>query len=121
MARHSFLTGFSGKGLLLYLHDEKNLFIKKSERNQSQYYECYHVLQKAQPDYKACPVYCVIKDGECNRNGAIHSHPTNHKVEYRDMVSLNAMKETCRWLRTYIPSSAHKVSLYDIFMLEISK
>lgn len=121
MAKHSFIKGSSGKGLLLYLHDEKNLFIKKFDRNHSHYYECYHVLQRNQLDYKPCPVNCVVKEGECRRNESTHSHPTNHKILYRDMQSVNAMKETCHWLRTHCPSSAHKIPLYDIFMLEISK
>lgn len=121
MSNHTFIQGFSGKGLLLYLENEKNLFIEKSKQNRCTYYECYHVLQKSQPDYKPCPVRCVVEDGECRRNGRVHSHEMNHKIQYRDMQSLNAMKETCRWLREHCPSSAYKIPLYDIFMLEISK
>lgn len=121
MTNHSFIKGFSGKGFPLYLHDEKHLFVKKSEQNGRQYYQCYHVLRKEQSDFKPCPVYCVVKDGECHKNDAVHSHQEDHKIQYRDMQSLNAMKETCRWLRIHCPSSAHKISLYDIFMLEISK
>lgn len=121
MTLHSFEQGFSGKGLLLYLHDEKNLFVKQSARNSTEFFQCYHILQKNQPDYKPCPVYCTVAGGECHRNAAIHSHSTNHKVEYRDMLSLNAMKETCRWLKDHCPSSANKIPLQDIFLLEISK
>lgn len=121
MTNHTFIQGFRGKGLLLYVEAEKNLFVEKSKRNQTKYYECYHVMEKDQPNYVPCHVRYAVEGEECRRvNDEVHSHE-NHKVEYRDMQSLNAMKETCRWLREHCPSSAYKIPVYEIFMLEISK
>lgn len=118
---YSFIKGFNGKGSLLYLHDEKNLFVRKVKRDAYEYYECYHNLQKYEYGFEHCPVSCSIQQGELRRNEAEHSHQGNHKVYFRDLQSLNAMKETCYWLRDHCPSSAHKIPSYDIFMLEISK
>lgn len=117
---HSIVRGFKG-GDLLYLHNENILFLKHSTRGLNVYFKCYHVLQRDQPNYIHCPVMCTLIDGVCHRNNAEHSHSTNHRVEYNDLQSLNAMKETCRWLREHCPSSANKIPLHDIFMLEISK
>lgn len=121
MATFSFVKGFSGKANLLYLHDEKNLFIKKSTTNGRDYYECYNCLRKDEANYKPCHVYCTIQGDQCQRNKAVHSHSLDHRIEYRDLQSLNAMRQTCQWLRDNCPSSAYKIPLNEIFMLEISK
>lgn len=118
---YSFIKGFSGKGSLLYLHDEKNLFVRKVKRNEYEFYECYHNLRKYEFGFVHCSASCTIQQGELRRNHVGHSHPENHKVQFRDLQSLNAMKETCSWLREHCPSSAYKIPSYDIFMLEISK
>lgn len=118
---HSYIQGFSGRGYLLYLHDERNLFIKNKTTNSADYYQCYHVLLKNEPGYIPCPVTCIVNGSNCRRNSAEHSHQTDHKVQFRDMQSINAMKETCRWLHEHCPSSASKIPLHDIFLLEISK
>lgn len=118
---YSFIAGFSGRSSLLYLHDERHLFVKKVTRDQYEFYECYHNMQKNQLGFVHCSASCSILRGEIRRNGTAHSHPMDHKVDFRDLQSLNAMKETCNWLREHCPSSAHKIPSYDIFMLEIAK
>lgn len=44
MTEHSYVRNFSGKGFFLYLHYERNLFMKKSTRGGKSYYECYHAF-----------------------------------------------------------------------------
>lgn len=119
MVRHSFIRGFKGKGMLLYLHDEKTLFVKKVMRDEYEYYECYHNMQKN--SLMSCSASCSIIRGELRRNDREHCHEENHKIKYKDLLSLNAMRETCYWLREHFPPSAHKIPLYDIYMLEMSK
>lgn len=120
MADYSFIQGFGGKGMLLYLRHEKTLFVKKVTRDDYAYYECYHNMQKYK-GFKSCSASCSIIRGEFRRNQEEHCHQENHKIKYKDLLSINAMKETCYWLREHCPPSAHKIPLYDIYMLEMSK
>lgn len=118
MAYYSYIVGFKGRGYLLYSHNEKNLFVKKSEENNMERYECYQNVIAGSD--RRCPVYCMVEGDKITRNDGKHCH-ADHNVKYKDLVSLNAMRKTCVFLKENLPSSAFRISLYDIFLQEISK
>lgn len=119
MDNYSYVVGFKGKSTLLYLHDDKNLFVRKSNAGNNIQYECYHNVTNNE-NYRRCSVYCTVKEDVVKRNFERHCH-TDHSIKYKDLVSLNAMRQTCTFLKEHCPSSAHRIPLYDIFLNEISK
>lgn len=120
MANYSYVVGFKGTSKLLYSHDEKNLYTLKSGTNNiaSLQYECYHNVKKE--NYPRCQVYCTVLPNMVRRNNERHCHP-DHMVKYNDLMSLISMRNTCTLLKEHCPSSAHRISLYDIFLDVIAK
>lgn len=118
MAFYSYIVGFKGKSSLLYLHNERNLFVQKSVRNNIKQYECYE--NKIKGGSRRCPVYCSVNGDVVTRNTERHRH-TDHSIKFNDLQSLNAMRKTCVFLKEHCPSSAYRIPLYDIFLQEISK
>lgn len=113
---YSYVIGHNGRSKLLYSHGEKNLYSLKSGMKMQ--YECYHNTSKQ--NITRCPVYCKVEGNTVRRNNEQHFHPDHH-VKYNDLVSLNAMRSTCKLLKEHCPSAAHRIPLYDIFLHEISK
>lgn len=118
MTNYSYVVGFKGKSELLYSHDENNLYALKSNNELRMQYECYHNSNKE--NSPRCPVYCTVERNMVRRNNERHCH-RDHNVIYKDLLSLNAMRNTCTLLNEHCPSSAHRIPLYDIFLQEISK
>lgn len=118
MAYYSYIVGFKGKSSLLYLHDERNLFLQKSEKNDVKQYECYQ--NKIKEGGRRCLVYCSVERDVVTRNNERHCH-ADHSIKYKDLLSLNTMRKTCTFLKEHCPSSVYRIPLYDIFLQEISK
>lgn len=120
--KYRYTRGFSDrKHDLLYLEDEKYLFVRRtqSEDGQKIYYGCYDALDGP----NGCKARCTLdtKSGKCTRNDKPHNGHDNHEVTYRDMVSLNAMKDHCKYLSENFPFSAHKIPIDEIFLTEMAK
>lgn len=136
------IKGFGG-GTLYYMVKEKRLYLRKDGKNGKTYLACYDTVlskpnnnkkeknssnkRKRDKNYAQCPARCHVdeKSGECWRTEASHScrHGPHgaHDLIYRDLVSLNAMKDTCRFIAEHFPNSAHKMPIREIFLLEMSK
>lgn len=120
------IKGFNG-GTLYYLPEEKHLFLRKTSKNGMTYVVCYDTImnkQKKKQDgnMEVCKARGQLNEGaeKCWRT-AVHSHHENHDIIFRDLVSLNAMKEQCRFLAEKYPFSAHLIPISEIFLVEMSK
>lgn len=121
----SYIQGFHGS-TLLYIHEEKHLFMKTNDRNGRTEYICYEVaLSKEKYRYEEPKIKCnaraSTKQNMCKRNKVEHQQHANHELVFRDLQTLNAIKEKCRLLSEWCPSSAHKISAKEIFMIELAK
>lgn len=123
---YSYVQGFREGNDLLYLHDEKHLFVQKHNRNGQIEYTCYQQLLNQEystnvPPITECTAKSIVRDGRCRRNAVAHQDHPNHELVFADLKSLNAMKEKCRNLKEWCPNSSHKISAKEIFMVELSK
>lgn len=126
------IEGFHGS-TLVYLHDEKHLFFHTKNRNGQDEYNCYENILPAEysqsnqmNDTGKEKLRCSAKifiNGEkvCRRNKIQHKDHGNHDLTFRDLKTLHEIKEKCRFLSEWCPLSAHKISVKEIFMVELAK
>lgn len=121
------VTGFGG-GIWYYIPKEKHLFKRKDKKNGIVHLICYDSedatkMEKSNPNFKKCAARCHLREdnGLCYRTEAPHRDHEDHEITFRDLVSLNAMKERCRYLCENFPHSAHKIPIKEIFLLEMAK
>lgn len=126
MEEFCYITGFKEGSSLLYLKEEKNLFFRKNKelQNGKIHWACNASNIPAiygQPD--SCPARCTMDliKSEIYRNNAAHIHEANHEIVFRDLESLNAMKNHCRYLAANFPYSAHLIPVKEIFLSEMAK
>lgn len=115
-----YTKGFSDrKHDLLYLENEKHLIVRRVHDGTKVYYNCYDALNGS----NGCKARCTIdlKTNKCTRNYKQHNGHGNHEVTYRDMESLNEMKNHCKYLRKHFPFSATKIPIKEIFLTEMAK
>lgn len=114
-----YISGYSS-GCLLYLKSEKHLFVRKETKNNRTYWVCYDTIKSGAG---SCKSRCIVdeKTKKCNRNDTPHGAHENHELDFKDLVSLNAMKDHCRYLAQNFPYSAHKIPIKAIFMAEMIK
>lgn len=121
------INGFNG-GTLYYLPEEKHLFLRKTSTNGMAYLVCYDTIiakprKKRDSNVSVCTARCQLDERteQCLRNKSVHSDHQNHETIYRDLISLNAMKNQCRFLAEKFPYSAHLVPISEIFLIEMAK
>lgn len=117
-----YIEGFSDrKHKLLYLIGEKHLFYRKGESyvGTKAYYACYERIDGS----GSCKARCTLdlQSEQCTRNKKQHNIHENHDVIFRDMESLRAMKNHCKYLATNFPFSSHKIPINEIFLNEMAK
>lgn len=118
-----YITGFNG-GRLLYLKREKHLFTRKDIKNGTSYWICYDTIATAKNLMPgSCRARCKVDEATqvYERNNTPHTCVEDHELYFRDMESLNAMKDHCRYLATNFPYSAYKIPIKDIFLVEMTK
>lgn len=113
---------------LLYSHDEKRLYHFTNDRSGRIEYTCYdHLLRQ---EYKSsigahlkCTARAMLQNNDCMRNGIAHKcdHNHNHELAFRDLQTLNAVREKCRLLSEWCPLSASKVSAKELLAIELAK
>lgn len=128
----SYIQGFHG-GMLLYLHEEKHLFVKSHDRNGQVEFICYEetlskekykndeVATQGQQKKTKCTAKSFVRDNHCRRNKIQHQVHPDHELVYQDLQTLNAVKEKCKLLAEWCPLSSHKISSKEIFLVELSK
>lgn len=117
-----YIEGFSDrKHKLLYLIGEKHLFYRKGDSydGTKAYYACYETIDGT----GSCKARCTLdlQSEKCTRNNKPHISHESHDVTFRDMESLQAMKNHCKYLATNFPFSAHKIPISEIFLTEMAK
>lgn len=123
---HSFVSGFHS-GTLMYLHEEKHLFRKVNDRKGQEEWMCYESIlpQMYRLNELDPPTKCTAKtfriENLLRRNQIAHSHHHDHELVFRDLVSLEAMKEKCRKLAEWCPLSSYRIPAKEIFMTELAK
>lgn len=122
---YTIINGFNG-GKLYYLHQEKHLFVKKTVKNGTIYLVCYDTIERSKdkkndPNYVVCTARCHLIGGQIFRTRSDHKANEDHEIIFRDLISLNAMKDHCRYLAKHFPFSAHKIPVSEIFYVEMSK
>lgn len=123
---YCFIEGYKG-GKLLYLKDEKHLFVRKSGENGEEVFICYQtILYKGNKNKQSEHLNCTARvkldaNKICTRNKIAHTSHENHEIHFCDLETLNAIKENCQILQKIIPITAHKVSAKEIFLQEMAK
>lgn len=125
------VPGFNG-GLLYYVPDKKHFNVREKEcDNGNMYLICHdqmeykNEMRKSEKNRKkeviSCSGRCFMNriTGEMRLTGG-HSHK-DHELMYKDLISLNAMKNKCRFIAENFPLSAHKMSIREIFLMEMVK
>lgn len=116
------IQGFQS-GALYYVPSEKHLYVRKSSRNGNVYLACYNTIisKNEKNNNESCSARCHVKLNTCVRTGTPHTKHVDHEIIYNDLVSLNAMKNTCRLLAENFPISAKKISIKEIYLMEMSR
>lgn len=121
------IKGFRG-GNLYYVQEDGHLFIRKTLKSGKMYLACYDTIrtkkQKIEdPDFKECQARCSIDSatGVFWRNLTCHRDHDTHELIYRDLQSLNSMKDQVRYLAANFPFSARRIPIKEIFLTEMAK
>lgn len=126
MSDHTLIQGFHDGHPLLYLHGEKHLFYRSNERSGHVEYSCY---EKSRPDrYKnnkeanvKCTARVFLDNGRVYRNQIRHQCHENHETIFRDLQTLEAVKEKARLIKKWCPLSASKVSAKELLAVELAR
>lgn len=115
------VIGFHG-GVLYYSAKERHLYVQRGKmRNGDPYLACYDtVFNKSISKCSAKRVYNTANRYSRSTNPN-HTKHGNHEIIYRDLVSLNNMKNQCRYLAQNFPTSAHKIPIKEIFLQEMAR
>lgn len=111
-------------GIIYYAPEEKHFYVKRKKKKGKVYMSCYDIMaKKTLPTELQCPAKRVYTpEDELSRpTNTNHTNHENHELMYRDLVSLNNMKDHCNYTATNFPTSANKVSVREIFLLELAK
>lgn len=131
---YSIINGNREGCKLLWVPQEKYLYVKKCERSGKKTYICYNTILSSEKkkDRKEnevnlekhikCTARVTIgENGQCNRNKIAHEPHENHQIIYEDSMLRNNIKKKCLFLRQEFPESSHKISEKEIFFGEICK
>lgn len=128
MEGHEFIQGFHDGHDLLYFPSEDHLFYQSHVRAGQVEYTCYEKCRPGQyaspegqsPDSK-CTAKVIVKDGKSRRNQTRHTKHENHGLIFRDLQTLNTVKDKCRKLSEWCPLSSSKVSAKELLSIELAK
>lgn len=112
---------------VLYLPNEKCLFVKNDEQNGRRVFVCYQkvlCVNKKKTNRSETHLKCLARayideNDNCWRNDKPHTSHENHLKIVADMKSLNNIKSACEMVGSIIPS--HKVSTKYIFTAQTAR
>lgn len=130
---YQLVDGFREKSSLLYVPEEKNLYVLKVQRDandeNSKEYICYQTIlfapkKKNQNNNNNKVEYTarvkMQSNGLCVRNMP-HTCHNNHEDILQDMRKSNEMKRKAKILNRNFPLQAHRISTREIFQSEYVK
>lgn len=118
-----YLTGSRDEYKLLYVFEDRCLYVKKCVRAKNVEWICYQtILVKKDKGQPKCTARVIIHpDGQMTRNKICHAKHCDHSIIRQDMDAVNTMKSYCDYVRTNFDSVLHKVSALDIFLQVMKK
>lgn len=124
--KYKLLKGFRESSILLYIPNEKNLYVQKSSWNNIRHFVCYQSIlcgkNHKNIEIPKCNARAVIDQHNiCTRNKTAHSRHSHHQAIRKDLITINNLKSTCRNLRDLISESSWKISVREIFNRELAK
>lgn len=121
------IKGFRG-GNLIYIPEDRHLYVRRTTKAGRVYFVCYDTvltkrLKKQEPNFQECGARCTLNEstGLCSKKASCHRDHENHDVIFRDLQSLNTMKDKCRYLAENFPFSARRIPIKEIFLAEMAK
>lgn len=124
MSTFKFISGFRRNSKLLYVEDEKFLYVKKksNKKNNKDLYICYQsimIKNKNLSIVKCTAGVILVSTSKCKRNSVQHSHHENHEMLYLKFTTRKLMVDDCINLNTLGYGS--NVSSRVIFTKAIAK
>lgn len=118
------LKGFNGKNVY-YDPKGKYLYSRNNGYKGTSYLKCFEDVKGAKKKNREEWLPCGGRR-RLDANGKSwpshnHAKHKNHESVYRDLISLNDMKEKCRFSAKNYPGLTHKMSTKIIFLTEIAK
>lgn len=85
------VSKLGGKGNLLYIPSEKQLYVKRYDTKRGLAYNCYvNYKNKAG---NACPSKILVTGETATHSGKAHNHPNNQEVLYKTFSLKNSLKK----------------------------
>lgn len=112
---------------LLWIKDEKFLYVKKDTKTRGIDYICYQTIRsnpkkKRNENVIQCTSRRIVDaEGKVTKNSIPHSNHENHESYYKDMMSKNAIIDTVILLRALDEDIGIRYSTHDVFTKELSK
>lgn len=118
-------TKFGGE--MLYVPNEKMLYVYDCTRNDKRMFVCYQTVlaNKKKKDHsihsKCTSSVRLLPNGSCERMNVHIPHTThpNHEIIAADKRKTQSMKEKCEYLKVNFTEDAHKIPNRRIFQREI--
>lgn len=110
---------------LLYIPNERCLYVQNNQRNGKREYQCYQRVlcankKKIEPSQATCTARVFIDSSNTlMRNGKQHSAHADHSKIVSDIRAANRIKDVCASAGNNLPT--HKVSTKQIFYTEIAR
>lgn len=116
------LKGFNGRNVY-YDSLGKYLYSRNNGYKGTSYMKCFEDVRRKKKKKRknSCGGRCRMDANGKSWQSHDHAKHKNHEIIYRDLVSLNAVKERCQFLAANYPGQAHKMSTKIIFLTEIAK
>lgn len=122
--KYIFVEGTREGCLLVYVPEEKNLYVYKIARNGTKEYICYETIltkpkkKNVQTPHQNCTARVkLISDNTCVLNMPHKCHPSHESIMH-DLKKRNNMKEKCKILKGNFPIVGHRISTREIFQSE---
>lgn len=123
---YSIIQGVREGSHLVYVAEQKLLYVFKVERNGRKTYICYQTIICARKndqnhDHTRCTARIVLLDDRYCEASSSHSAHVDHEIIFEDLRKRNNMKIKCHFLKEEFAEDAHKISARTIFQKEIAK
>lgn len=121
------LQGLRVGSRVLYVPQDKMLYVPKCRRRGREEFICYQTIlcaqKKGNNHHQKCTARVIVEDlsKNCVRNKVPHSSHCNHEELMDIMETTNNIKEKCSILRNKFPLFSKKIRPKDIFYDEVAK
>lgn len=124
---YRWVKGFRKGSNLVYMTNQKMLYVSKIERNGAREYICHQTVLSApkkkggQGNHPSCTARIrILPDGTCEEMSQHECHG-NHETILQDMDKFNNMKRKSQTLKEDHEEDAHRIPARHIYQREIAK